>query len=45
MDLLQRYFEMRLVSDTFWAIENVIHLVSYILIKYKTVYDSSLLLS
>ena len=45
MDLLQRNFEMRPVSDTFWTIEDVIHLVNYILIKYKTVYVSGLLIT
>jgi hypothetical protein len=38
MDLLQKNFEMRPVSDKFWAIEDVTHLVNYILIKYKSVY-------
>jgi len=45
MDLLQRNFEMCPVSDEFWAIEDVIYLVNYILIKYKSVYVSSILLS
>jgi len=45
MDLLQRKFEMRPVSDKFCAIEHVIYLVNYILIKYKSVYDSGLLIS
>jgi len=44
-DLQQRNFEMSSVSDTFWAIEDVIHLVNYILIKYKRVYVSGLLIS
>jgi len=35
MDLLQMNCEMMPVSDKFWAIEDVIHLVNYILIKYK----------
>jgi len=33
MGLLQRNFEMRPVSDKFWAIEEVMHLVNYILIN------------
>jgi hypothetical protein len=37
MDLLQRNFEMKSVSDKFWAIEDVIHLVNYILMQYITV--------
>jgi len=44
MDLLQRNFEMRPVSDKFWAIEDLIYLVNYILIKYKTVYVSGLII-
>jgi hypothetical protein len=45
MYLLQRNFEMRPVSDTYWAIKDVTFLVNYILIKYKIVYIPSLLLS
>jgi hypothetical protein len=45
MDLLQRNFEMRPMSEEFWAFEDVIHLGNYILIKYKPVYVSSLLLT
>jgi len=44
MELLLRNCEMRPVSDKFWATEDEIHLVNYILIKYKTVYISGLLI-
>jgi hypothetical protein len=37
--------EMMPVSDKVWEIEDVKHLVSYILIKYKSVHVSGLLLS
>ena len=33
MDLLRRNFETRPVSDKLWAVEDVMHLVNYILIK------------
>ena len=35
MDLLQRNFEMRPLSDKFWAIEDVIHLANYIYISLR----------
>jgi iron-sulfur cluster repair protein YtfE (RIC family) len=37
LELQQRNFEMRPVSDKFWAIEEVIHLINHILITYKSV--------
>jgi len=45
MDLLQRNFEMCPLSDKFWAIEDVMHLVNYLLITYKSIYVFGLLIS
>jgi hypothetical protein len=45
MELLQVNFGLRPVSDKFWAIKDMIHLFNYILIKYRSLSISSLLLN